>query len=260
MQVEQDNKKTKGVEEDSALQIERERRQVPPALPAIAVVIPAHDEAEGILKVMQALPMDWISEVVVTDNASNDDTAGVAEALGATVLREDRKGYGWACLKALHYLAQKPEQPQIVVFLDADYSDHPEELPLLVQPILEEGVDMVIGSRALGRRERGSLTPQQVFGNWLATRLLYLIYKEKFTDLGPFRAIRWEALQRLQMQDKTYGWTVEMQIKAAKQGLRNREVPVTYRRRIGRSKVSGTLKGVIGAGYKILWTLFRYSR
>jgi glycosyltransferase involved in cell wall biosynthesis len=232
----------------------------PPNLPRIAVIIPAHDEAEGILKVIGALPMDWVQEVVVTDNASNDDTAGVAEALGATVLRENRKGYGWACLAAMDYLAKKETQPEIVVFLDADYSDHPEELPQLIKPILVGEADMVIGSRALGERERGSLTPQQIFGNWLATRLLKLIYGEKFTDLGPFRAIRWQALQTLNMQDKTYGWTVEMQIKAAKFGLKNTEVPVRYRKRIGTSKVSGTVKGVFGAGYKILWTLFRYSR
>lgn len=230
------------------------------AIPSIAVVIPAHDEAEGILKVIGDLPRDWVQEVVVTDNASNDDTAGVAEALGATVLRESRKGYGWACLRALDYLAQKEVKPEIVVFLDADYSDHPEELPELVKPILEGRADMVIGSRALGKRERGALTPQQIFGNWLATRLLHLIYGARFTDLGPFRAIRWEALQQINMQDKTYGWTVEMQVKAAKLGLRSMEVPVRYRRRIGHSKVSGTVKGVIGAGYKILWTLFRYSR
>ncbi|WP_224999612.1 glycosyltransferase family 2 protein [Cesiribacter sp. SM1] len=229
-------------------------------IPFIAVVIPAHDEAEGILKVIQALPKSWVHEVVVTDNASNDDTAGVAEALGATVLREDRKGYGWACLKGLEYLAQKAEQPDIVVFLDADYSDYPEELPLLVAPILEGKADLVIGSRALGKREKGSLTPQQVFGNWLATRLLRLIYGARFTDLGPFRAISWEALQKINMQDKTYGWTVEMQLKAAKLGLLATEVPVRYRRRIGHSKISGTVKGVLGAGYKILWTLFRYSR
>jgi glycosyltransferase involved in cell wall biosynthesis len=229
-------------------------------LPFIAVVIPAHDEAEGILKVIQSLPMNWVHEVVVTDNASNDDTAGVAEALGATVLREDRKGYGWACLKGLAYLAQKPRQPDIVVFLDADYSDYPEELPLLVAPILEGKADLVIGSRALGKREKGSLTPQQVFGNWLATRLLRQIYGARFTDLGPFRAIKWEALQKINMQDKTYGWTVEMQLKAVKLGLRATEIPVRYRRRIGHSKISGTVKGVLGAGYKILWTLFRYSR
>ncbi|MBW3546322.1 MAG: glycosyltransferase family 2 protein [Bacteroidetes bacterium] len=228
--------------------------------PTIAVIIPAHDEAEGILRVIQDLPKAWVHEVVVTNNASRDNTAGVAGALGATVLHEDRKGYGWACLKAMEYLAQKPQQPDIVVFLDADYSDHPDELPQLVAPILEGRADMVIGSRALGEREKGSLTPQQIFGNWLATRLLQLIYGVRFTDLGPFRAIRWEALQQLKMQDKTYGWTVEMQVKAAKQGLRSAEIPVRYRRRIGRSKVSGTVKGVIGAGYKILWTLFRYSR
>ena len=229
-------------------------------LPFIAVVIPAHDEAAGILKVIQDLPMDWVSEVVVTDNASNDDTAGVAEALGATVLREARKGYGWACLKALEYLEQKEQKPDIVVFLDADYSDYPDELPFLVKPILEGKADLVIGSRALGQREKGSLTPQQVFGNWLATRLLRLLYGARFTDLGPFRAVRWEALQQINMQDKTYGWTVEMQLKAAKLGLRSVEVPVRYRRRIGHSKISGTVKGVLGAGYKILWTLFRYSR
>ena len=254
-----DSLRGSGIGEEQSLH-NQYRSEFLQALPFIAVVIPAHDEAAGILKVIQDLPKDWVREVVVTDNASQDNTAGVAEALGATVLREERKGYGWACLRALEYLAHKDQKPDIVVFLDADYSDHPEELPQLVLPIIEGRADLVIGSRALGQRERGSLTPQQIFGNWLATRLLRLIYKACFTDLGPFRAIRWEALQQIDMQDKTYGWTVEMQVKAAKLGLRSVEVPVRYRRRIGHSKISGTVKGVLGAGYKILWTIFRYSR
>ena len=156
------------------------------------------------------------------------------------------------------YLAELEQAIQYVVFLDADYSDHPEEMPLLLQPLKEAKADLVIGSRALGHRERGAMTPQQVFGNWLATRLLKLLYGVRFTDLGPFRAIAYPALQKLHMQDKTYGWTVEMQAKAAKMGLGCVEVPVSYRKRVGFSKISGTLKGTVMAGYKILWTIFKY--
>jgi glycosyltransferase involved in cell wall biosynthesis len=168
------------------------------------------------------------------------------------------KGYGNACLKGLEYIAQKDIKPDIIVFLDADYSDHPEELPLLIAPIWEGNKDMVIGSRALGQKESGSMTPQQVFGNWLATRLIKLFFKYRFTDLGPFRAIRYDSLLKINMIDKNYGWTVEMQIKAAKLQLRCTEIPVTYRRRIGVSKVSGTVKGTIMAGYKIILTIFKY--
>jgi glycosyltransferase involved in cell wall biosynthesis len=234
----------------------------PASLPLIDVIIPAYNEARSIGRVLAEIPRDWIREIVVVDNASTDDTAGAARAAGATVLREDRPGYGYACLRGMAHCYARPaeEQPAIIVFVDGDYSDYPEELPQLVQPILTDGADMVIGSRALGHREPGSMLPQQIFGNWLATTLLRRLYGAQFTDLGPFRAIRADALRRLDMQDKTYGWTVEMQLKAARQGLRSTEVPVRYRRRIGISKVSGTVKGTLGAGYKILWTIFKYAR
>ncbi|MEM7512381.1 MAG: glycosyltransferase family 2 protein, partial [Bacteroidota bacterium] len=198
-----------------------------------------------------------VQEVVVVSNASTDDTEKNASEAGATVLQEVRKGYGYACLKGISYLSELETPPNLVVFLDGDYSDYPEELPNVVRPILEEGMDMVIGSRVLGKREKGSLTPQQLFGNWLATTLIRWLYGIKFTDLGPFRAIRFEKLLELDMKDKTYGWTVEMQVKAAKNQFKCTEVPVNYRRRIGVSKVSGTVKGTVLAGYKILWTIFK---
>jgi glycosyltransferase involved in cell wall biosynthesis len=200
-----------------------------------------------------------VSEVIVVNNGSTDDTVLQAQSCGATVLDEPRKGYGFACLKGIEYLkGKKAASEDIVVFIDADYSDYPGEMFKLVLPILSDKADLVIGSRALGTRERGSMTPQQIFGNGLATTLINFFYKVKFTDLGPFRAIRFDHLMTIGMADTTYGWTVEMQLKAAKAGLRCTEVPVNYRRRIGKSKVSGTVKGTIMAGYKILWTIFKY--
>ncbi len=227
--------------------------------PIIDVVIPAYNEERSIGLVLAEIPRKWVREVVVCDNASTDRTAEVAEAAGATVVYEARPGYGSACLRALAYLAKKPEgeKPDIVVFMDGDHSDYPEQLPELVRPIIEEGVELVIGSRALGHLERGAMEPQQIFGNWLATTLIRLFYGCKFTDLGPFRAIRYDKLLELDMCDPDYGWTVEMQVKAAKEGLICTEVPVNYRRRIGVSKVSGTIRGTFMAGYKILWTIFK---
>ncbi|MEO1588667.1 MAG: glycosyltransferase family 2 protein [Bacteroidota bacterium] len=229
-------------------------------IPQIDVIIPAFNEEKSIGKVVRDIPKEWVREIIVVNNHSTDGTVPAARAAGATVLNEDRPGYGFACLKGIDYLKQKPKdvQPEIVVFLDGDYSDYPEELPKLAAPIIEGQAQMVIGSRALGNRERGALTPQQVFGNWLATRLLKLIYGASFTDLGPFRAIRFEDLLAIDMKDQTYGWTVEMQVKAAKYGLTSTEVPVNYRKRIGISKVSGTVKGTIMAGYKIIWTIIKY--
>ncbi|RSK50286.1 glycosyltransferase family 2 protein [Hymenobacter rigui] len=232
----------------------------PPRPSVIDVIIPAYNEEQSIAKVLAEIPEGLVREVIVVDNNSRDQTGAVAAAAGATVLREPRPGYGYACLAGMARCYGRPaaEQPDIIVFLDGDYSDYPEDMTALVAPLLRQEADLVIGSRALGEREAGSMLPQQIFGNWLATTLLRRLYGARFTDLGPFRAIRREALQRIGMQDTTYGWTVEMQLKAAKLGLRSVEVPVRYRRRIGVSKVSGTVKGTLGAGYKILWTIFRY--
>jgi glycosyltransferase involved in cell wall biosynthesis len=226
--------------------------------PRVLVIIPAFNEENSVGKVIHDIPKEWVDEVVVVNNNSDDATTENALAAGATVLQEPRQGYGYACLKGIDYARNLPKPPEVVVFLDADYSDHPEELPLLLAPIIERGYDMVIGSRALGNRERGAMMPQQVFGNWLATSLMKWLYGAHFTDLGPFRAIRFEALLAIGMQDQTYGWTVEMQLKAAKRGLKSCEVPVNYRKRIGVSKVSGTVKGTVMAGYKIIVTIFRY--
>jgi len=225
------------------------------APPVIDVVIPAFDEEAAIGHVLEAIPDGLVRHVVVVDNGSTDRTGEVARSQGATVVSEPRRGYGQACLAGIAAL----EDPDIVVFLDGDYSDYPEEMPSLVAPIAAEEADMVIGSRVLGEREKGALQPQQRFGNALATWLIHLLFGAAYTDLGPFRAIRHDALQRLRMEDRNFGWTVEMQVKAARQGLRVVEVPVRYRRRIGTSKVSGTLSGTVRAGNKILWTIFRYA-
>ncbi|MCH9807234.1 MAG: glycosyltransferase family 2 protein [Alphaproteobacteria bacterium] len=213
----------------------------------ISVIIPALNEEDAIGKVIAEIP-EWVDRVIVADNGSKDRTGDVAMAAGALVVREDEPGYGAACLAGISAL---PET-DIVVFLDGDYSDYPADMALLVDPIVDDAADMVIGSRVLGGAERGSLTPQQVFGNWLATRLIRMVWGTSYSDLGPFRAIRREALQGLGMADRDYGWTVEMQVKAAKAGLRCEEVPVRYRKRIGVSKVSGTIKGTVKAGIKIL--------
>ena len=225
----------------------------------VAVIIPARNEEQSIGLVIDEIPRDLVEEVIVSNNGSRDGTAAAARAHGATVVDQPLPGYGNACLKAMAYLRAKPaeEQPDVVVFLDGDYSDYPAEMPQLLLPIVENGYDLVIGSRALGKAARGSMQPQQIFGNWLATRLIRLFFGYRFTDLGPFRAIGWQQLLALGMEDPNYGWTVEMQVKAARHRLLCTEVPVNYRRRVGKSKVSGTVKGSILAGYKILWTIFR---
>jgi glycosyltransferase involved in cell wall biosynthesis len=223
---------------------------------SVAVLIPALNEERSIGKVLADIPKSLQSRVIVVDNGSTDGTARAARDAGATVFLEPRRGYGSACLLGLAELAKKP--PGSVVFIDADYSDHPDEMLRVVEPILSGNADLVIGSRVLGERQRGALTPQARFGNGLATFLMRVFFGVRFTDLGPFRAVTWNALEKIQMSDEGYGWTVEMQVKAAKLGLRAVEVPVSYRKRpLGRSKVSGTVRGVIGAGTKILFVIFR---
>ncbi len=225
--------------------------------PKIYVIIPAFNESTSVGKVIRDIPKHLITEIIVVNNGSTDDTAMAAEDEGATVLTENQKGYGRACLKAIEYLKDKATEGDLVVFLDGDYSDFPQEMELLIKPLLEDTADLVIGSRVSENRQKGAMLPQQIFGNWLATRLIRLFYNISFTDLGPFRAVSWKALTKINMQDKTFGWTVEMQVKAAKLGLRCVEIPVSYRKRIGISKVSGTVKGTILAGYKILFTIFK---
>lgn len=224
----------------------------------INVIIPAYNEANSIGKVIKDIP-SIVSEIIVVNNNSTDNTVGNAEKAGATVLTENRKGYGYACLKGMDYIAKKSNKPDIIVFLDGDYSDYPEELTKIVAPIIQNKVDFVVGARTKKGREKGSMTPQQVFGNWLATVLMKIFFNAKFTDLGPFRAIKYKTLLNLDMQDKTYGWTVEMQLKILKKKLKYLEVPVRYKKRIGVSKVSGTVKGTIFAGVKILGWIFKYS-
>ena len=224
----------------------------------IKVIIPAFNEADSIGHVIKELPTT-VSEIIVVNNNSTDDTVKNAEKAGATVLTEKRKGYGYACLCGLDYVAKQSKVPDIIVFIDGDYSDYPEELDQVVAPILENGVDFVVGARKKSLREEGSMTPQQIFGNWLATFLMHLFFGAKFTDLGPFRAIKYEKLKELEMEDKTYGWTVEMQLKILKKKMTYIEVPVHYKKRIGVSKVSGTVKGSIFAGIKILGWIFKYS-
>ncbi len=223
----------------------------------ITVIIPALNEEQAIGRVLAEIPKAALAPlnvtIIVADNGSSDRTAEIARAAGALTVREEERGYGAACLKALQHL---PAECRYIVFLDGDYSDYPHEMPLLLQPLLNNQADIVIGSRVLGQREKGSLSPQQRFGNALAVTLIRWFWGVKFTDLGPFRAIRREAFERLAMRDRNYGWTVELQIKAAKLKLRCLEVPVSYRRRIGKSKVSGTIKGTVLAGYVILKTIF----
>jgi len=224
--------------------------------PKITVIIPAYNEALSIAKVLQDIP-EMVSEVIVVDNGSTDNTALVAEKAGATVHQEPRKGYGYACLKGLEKCRENP--PDIVVFLDGDYSDYPEQLSEIVAPILDQKVDFVVGARVDCLREKGSMTYPQIFGNALATTLMKWFFGARFTDLGPFRAIRYNKLLTLDMSDKTYGWTVEMQLKVLKQKISYQEIPVKYRNRIGVSKVSGTIKGAIFAGVKILYWIFKYT-
>jgi glycosyltransferase involved in cell wall biosynthesis len=225
--------------------------------PAIDVVIPALNEEASLPLVLAGLPRPPVRRVVVADNGSLDSTARVAREGGAEVVEAARRGYGSACLAGLDHL-RRTGPPEVVVFIDADFSDHPEELPALVAPILSGEADLVIGSRVLGRREKGALLPQARAGNLVACLLIRLFYGHRFTDLGPFRAVRWDALERLGMADPDFGWTAEMQVKAVRHGLRCAEVPVSYRKRVGVSKITGTISGTVRAGYKILWTVGRH--
>ena len=224
----------------------------------IKVIIPAYNEADSIAHVINEIPK-IVDEVIVVSNNSTDDTQSNAKNAGATVLTEPQKGYGYACLKGMDYIAKQVTKPDIIVFLDGDYSDYPEELTQIVAPILENQIDFVIGARVKRLRESGSMTSPQIFGNWLATSLMRIMFGSTFTDLGPFRAIKYDKLLALRMEDKTYGWTVEMQLKVLKQKMSYIEIPVKYRNRIGISKVSGTVKGAIFAGVKILTWIFKYS-
>jgi glycosyltransferase involved in cell wall biosynthesis len=240
------------------------------APPVVDVVIPALNEESSLPLVLAGLaplaaaagppdpPGPLVRRVVVADNGSTDGTARVARAAGAVVVPAPRKGYGSACLAGLAWLREH-DPPEVVCFLDADYSDHPDELPRVVGPILAGEADLVIGSRVLGERERGALLPQARAGNLVACVLIRLLYGHRYTDLGPFRAIRWSALERLRMSDPDFGWTAEMQVKALRHGLSVVEVPVSYKKRVGVSKITGTVQGTIRAGYKILWTVARHA-
>jgi glycosyltransferase involved in cell wall biosynthesis len=225
----------------------------------VVVIIPAYNEEESLPHVLSDIP-NFVDEIIVANNGSTDNTSAVAKKSGATVLTENERGYGAACLKAIDYI--KDQNYDVVVFLDGDYSDYPEEMNRVVDPIIKNNYDLVIGSRTIGKRVKGSMLPQAIFGNWLASFLIRLFWKYKFTDLGPFRAIRYSSLIKLNMQDRNFGWTVEMQIKAAKQKIKTIEVPMSYRKRIGQSKGTGTIKGTVKASLKILYlifvSLFRY--
>lgn len=221
----------------------------------VRVIIPAYNEASSIARVINDVPT-FVDEILVVCNGSTDETIQRAIKAGANVIKEPNRGYGSACLAGARYILDKPTD--IIVFLDGDYSDYPEEMEKLLAPIVESNFDLVIGSRVLGHHKKGALLPQQIFGNHLAVFFIKLFYGFKYTDLGPFRAITKSAFEVLGMKDKDFGWTVEMQIKAIKNNIKTKEVPVSYRPRIGQSKISGTLKGSIKAGYKILHTIYKY--
>jgi len=224
---------------------------------SVTVIIPAYNEEGSIAKVIKEIP-SLVNEIIVVNNYSTDKTATVAATAGATVLNENRMGYGYACLKGIDHAARQQSPPDVVVFLDGDFSDYPEELIKIIAPIQNNEIDFVVGARVKELREEGSMTPQQIFGNWLACFLMKGLFNSTFTDLGPFRAIKWETLQSLKMSDKTYGWTVEMQLKVLRQKISYKEIPVSYKKRIGVSKVSGTIKGTMFAGAKIIGWIFKH--
>ena len=226
-------------------------------MPNVSIIIPALNEEEVIARAVRAVPREHVLEIIVIDNGSTDRTADEARRAGATVVSEPRRGYGRACRRGVENVSPLCD---IIVQMDADLSDDPSELPLLLDPIIEDGYDFVLGSRLMGKREEKSMTPAQVFGSWLASRMLRLIYGASYTDMGPFRAIRRAALDSLDLREETYGWSIEMQTKAASRGLRTKEVPVTWRNRAGgESKVAGTVSGSIKAGVRIIWTILRVA-
>ncbi len=234
----------------------------PNGIPVIDVIIPVYNEEVALPFVLAGIPKAWVRQVIVCNNGSTDNTAAVALAHGAIVVEQPLRGYGNACLAGIQFLKNLPvtEQPGIIVFLDGDYSDYPEELPNVVVPILKDGQDLVIGSRSKGGLEPGAMTVPQRFGNWLAPFMIRIFFKYRFSDLGPFRAIRWDKLLAMDMQDRNFGWTVEMQVKAAIMQLKCTEVAVRYRKRAGgKSKVSGTIKGSVLAGWKIISTIFKLN-
>ena len=223
----------------------------------VGVIIPAYNEAQSLGLVLTSIPFEKVKQVIVVNNGSTDETAKIARQGGAQVVDAPLRGYGNACQAGVTYLESCENPPEIIVFLDGDYSDYPEEISLLTKPIETNQADFVIGSRVLGTRQKGALLPHQAFGNWLAVNLIRFMFGYKYSDLGPFRAIRSKSLQLLGMRDTTFGWTVEMQVKAAKYGLKVVEVPVRYRKRVGKSKVSGTIRGSFLAAYKIIFTIFK---
>ncbi|MCB9521274.1 MAG: glycosyltransferase [Myxococcales bacterium] len=221
----------------------------------VDIIIPALDEERAIGEVVSALVDPRVRRVVVVDNGSRDATAARAREAGAVVVQEPRRGYGQACLTGLATLSADP--PDVVGFIDGDGSDFPDDMTTLLDA-LARGFDMVIGSRTSGLASRGALLPQAIFGNWLATRLVAALFDHEYTDLGPMRVVTWAALEKMAMQDRDFGWTVEMQVRAARLRMRCAEVPVHYRRRLGdQSKVTGTVRGSVRAGHKILWTIAR---
>jgi len=224
----------------------------------VDVIIPAFNEQNSIGSVIRDIPKELVRDIIVVDNNSSDETSINAENAGATVLKQPLQGYGNACLKGIEYAKKKEEPADVVVFLDADYSDFPQEMNLLLNKIWK-GADLVIGNRVPEKREKGSMTVHQIFGNWLACNLMKLMYGYRYRDLGPFRAIKFDKLTELGMVDKTYGWTVEMQVKALKEKYNIQQVDVSYRKRIGQSKISGTIKGSVLAGHKIITTIFKYK-
>jgi glycosyltransferase involved in cell wall biosynthesis len=224
----------------------------------VDVIIPAFNEQNSIGSVINGIPKDLVRDIIVVDNNSNDETSINAKNAGATVLKETNQGYGFACLKGISFAKNKDLQPDVIVFLDADFSDFPEEISLLLNQIWK-GADMVIGNRVKSKRNKGSMMPQQIFGNWLACWLMKIMHGYRYHDLGPFRAIKFNKLIAIDMKDQTYGWTVEMQLKALKHKFKITQVDVSYRKRIGTSKVSGTVKGSVLAGYKIITTIFKYK-